>query len=87
MNKDLLPSAVVAEMFLKVSVHGGRGVLSAPLHAGIHIPQADTPLGQTLPPSPRWPLQRTVRILLECILVAHHLVHVRVTMAPLCKTL
>ena len=29
-----------------------------------------TPLGR--PPTPRWPLQRTVRILLECILVNHY---------------
>ena len=28
------------------------------------------PLGR--PPTPRWPLQRTVRILLECILVNHY---------------
>ena len=35
---------------------------------GRHLPRADTPPGQTPPPSRRL-LQRTVRILLECILV------------------
>ena len=32
-------------------------------------PCADTPLGRHPLPLPRWPLQRTVRFLLECILV------------------
>ena len=39
----------------------GLGKDVCPLHAGIHSP------GQT--PPPRWPLQWTVRILFECILV------------------
>ena len=68
---------------VKNSVHGGGGVLACgsggclPVglegvclgggwgctHPGRHPPR------QTPPPVPRWPLQRTVRILLECILV------------------
>ena len=49
------------------SVHMGGGV-SAPVDAGIHTPRADTPLGRRPRPSRRL-LLRTVRILLECILV------------------
>ena len=60
---------------VKNSVHGG---VSVPLHAGIHplgrhSPWADNYLGghpqADTPTPPRWPLQRTTRILLECILV------------------
>ena len=43
-----------------VSACGSGGCLSRGRDGGVHT-QADTP--------PRWPLQRTVRILLECILV------------------
>ena len=50
---------------LCLSTGRGGGVHQLP---GIHTPWADTPLGQTPPPQ-RWLLQRTVRILLECILV------------------
>ena len=65
-------------MFLHLSVILSTGV-SAPVHTGIHTPWADTPLeadtpGKQTPPSKqtpprRWLLLRTVRILLECIVV------------------
>ena len=45
-----------------VSVHGG----------GVHPPrQTHAAPGRHIPPPPRGPLQWTVRILLECILVSH----------------
>ena len=51
------------------SVHRGRGCL-ADTPPGRHPPSwADTPSPRWHPPPPRRPLQRTVRILLECILV------------------
>ena len=58
-------------MFLHLSVsHSVHGGVSTSVHAGIHTPQADTPLLGRHPPSPsRRPLQRMVRILLECFLV------------------
>ena len=49
----------------------GRG-MSAPEHAGIH-PRADTPPGRH--PTSRRLLLRTVRILLECILVNHSFIY------------
>ena len=60
-------------MFLHLSVSHSVHRGSTSVHAGIHPPGqtppwADTPPGQT-PPSRR-PLQRTVRILLECFLVS-----------------
>ena len=39
------------------------------VHRGDTPPRADTPLDRPPPPTIRRPLQRTVRILLECILV------------------
>ena len=90
-NFKLLPPAneVCGKvMFLYLSVsHTVRGGVSAPLHAGIHTLQADTPQGgvclgvsprQTppwadTPPPPGWPLQWTVHILLECILVQFYI--------------
>ena len=67
---------------VKNSVHKGGGV-SASVDTGIHTPQADTPWAANVcwdtqppkqtppgrPPLPRRSLQRTVRILLECIVV------------------
>ena len=57
----------------RLSVHGGGGgggvVGCTPLAR--QTPRADTTPGQTPPPPPRWLLQRTVRILLECILVSN----------------
>ena len=72
-----LPSAtVVAERLCfhkRLSVH--RGEVYTPW-ADTSFPrqtppshQADTPCGQTPPPTTKQPLQRTVRIILECILV------------------
>ena len=60
-------------MFLHLSVILFTGGVSAPVHAGIHPPWADTAPVQT-PPAQcmlgyTWLLLRTVRILLECILV------------------
>ena len=49
----------------------GRG-MSAPEHAGIH-PRADTPPGRH--PTSRLLLLRTVRILLECILVNNSFIY------------
>ena len=56
------------------SVHSGVCISTCtgahppcPVHAGIH-PRADTPLGR-YPPPPQRPLERPVRILLECFLV------------------
>ena len=78
-------------MFLQMSVsHSGRhpSGQTLPLDRnplGSHIPQADTSPRQTHPPGrhapdtsvfPRRPLQRTVRILLECILVVTNCVSI-----------
>ena len=59
---------------IKKSLHRGRRTAPSlgrdPL--GRDPPQADTPARQTAPSHPiRRPLQRTVRILLKCILVIH----------------
>ena len=68
---NLLPSATKLRrlcFYTCLSVHGGGGAAS--VHAGIPTPPpgANTPLGADSPPSRRL-LLRTVRILLECILV------------------
>ena len=73
----LLPSATKLRrlcFYRHVSVHRGGGAgLSASVHGGIHPPE-QTPLEsrhppEQTPPLERRPLLRTVRILLECILV------------------
>ena len=52
-------------MFLHLSV-------SHSVHKGVvYTPQEDTPNPQADTPPPRWPLNRAVRILLECILVTY----------------
>ena len=48
-------------------VYAGIHTHPCPVHAGIHPPQTQCMLGYS--PPPRRPLQRTVRILLECIFV------------------
>ena len=79
---------IFSEVCVKNSVHrGGGGVcLSACWDTpppGRHTPWADTPPGQSPPgrhPRPcRWLLQRTVSILLDCILVfkfSRHMCHI-----------
>ena len=51
----------------------GKGNVFTPVYDSIHRGGFTPPLADTQPPRadtpPRWPLQRTVRILLECILV------------------
>ena len=60
---------IFSQACVKNSVHGGRGVcLSACWDTP---PWTDPPHGQTPPPPSRRLLQRTVRILLECILVPY----------------
>ena len=62
-------------MFSRMSVCPQRGEVSAPLHAGIHIPWADTPPRDQTPSSAQCMLgdtgnKRVVHILLKCILVS-----------------
>ena len=82
-------------MFLHVSVilsTGGR--LADPLGRPPHpwadtLPWANTPPGGRHPPSPGRPLQRVVRILLECILVFCKFVYysIKKTVQRFCYTL
>ena len=75
-----LPSATKLRrffFFLHLSVCPHRGKGSASVHAGIPSPQEQAPPGADTPPPSRHPpppsrqlLLRTVRILLECILVS-----------------
>ena len=51
-------------MFSQVSFCLGGGGVSAPLHAGIHIPQADTPWADIPPPSACWDTPPTAQCML-----------------------
>ena len=81
----LLPSAMKLRrldyVFTGVCLSTGGG--SASVHAGIpHPPEADPPGSR--PPRERQPLLRTIRILLECILVIPNVSPVSSLMSSLC---
>ena len=66
---------IFSQACVKNSVHGG---VSVSVHAGIHTPPEAHPREahtHTQKHTPRWSLQRTVRILLECFLVLCFCLH------------
>ena len=69
--------------YRRVSVHGGGGGLPQCM-LGYHIPRKQTPQGADPPPRERQPLLRTIRILLECILVIPNVSPVSSLMSSLC---